>query len=81
MNPYNEYKNIITVIKDNTLIFIKLNTIAMQFFHDTFGGSICNIEQWRYFRVCLGDAIRSTNSSKKIYETIKIKEIPNPLNY
>ena len=80
---YHEYKNIVTIVRrdSNTIIFMKLNAVAMQLFKHTFGGTACNMDEWRYFRITLADAIKTTHSDPKIYESIKIKEIQNPLNY
>ena len=68
------YKNIVTVVDGNRIVRILLTPNARQCFLFTFGGMVCDLDQWKYFRTCLRMVIEITHADMENYKAIKLQE-------
>ena len=73
--PINEYyDNVVTVVDDNRIIKFLVTPNARKCFLFAFGGMVCDLNQWKQFRIWLRTVIENTHADIGNYEITKLQD-------
>ena len=72
-NNTEQYQDTVMVVNGDKLKYMNITPLAMECFRYSFGGTVCDSTQWRYYRICLNHAVWTTKSDKSILDAVKLE--------